>query len=357
MPAPVRIALVGNSFAAKVQLPALRWAGGNEVVGIAGTNAPRAEATAADWNIPVATTDWRELLALAPDLAIITTPVDLHAPMVRAFLAETGAAILCEKPFTLNATEAADLAREGAGRLCLLDHQLRWSPWRRRLRALVQDGFLGTPWSGRIQMHFGGPARLNHAFGWWYDAERGGGILGAIASHLVDSLQFDMGAVLAVRARLATYRKTRPDAEGIEREVTADEHATLWLRMANGAEVSVDTNIMAPNSTGSLVEYVGSEGTLRLEEEDRLLGAKHDAKIAPIELDASVPTHTELGMPDQGIFARILPLYLKDVISAVGEGSATLADAATFTDGIATMRVLDAARRSATEGTWVPCQP
>jgi predicted dehydrogenase len=354
---PVRVALVGNSFAAKVQLPALRWAGDNEVVGIAGANGPKAESTAADWKIPVATTDWRELLALDPGLAIITTPVDLHAPMVRAFLAETNAAILCEKPFTLSASEAEELTQAGAGRLCLLDHQLRWSPWRQKLRSLVKDGFLGTPWSGRIQMHMGGPARLDHPFGWWYDAKRGGGILGAIASHLVDALQVDMGSVLAVRARLATYRKTRPDADGIEREVTADEHATLWLRMANGAEVSVDTNIMAPNSTGSLIEYIGSEGTLRLEDEVHLLGAKHGTAIAPIELSTNVPTHDELGMPDQGIFARILPLYLKDVIAAVRDGQQVLEGAATFADGIATMRVLDAARRSASEGTWVPCQP
>ena len=46
---PVRIVVFGNSFAARVQLPALRWAGANRVVGIAGADAKKAAATAERW--------------------------------------------------------------------------------------------------------------------------------------------------------------------------------------------------------------------------------------------------------------------------------------------------------------------
>ncbi|MFT5478767.1 MAG: putative dehydrogenase, partial [Planctomycetota bacterium] len=137
MPAPVRIGLIGNSFASKVQLPALRQIGGNIVVGIAGADEDKARDTAREWGIPKASGDWRDIIALDCDLVILTTPVHLHAPMVRAAL-ETRAAILCEKPFTLNAGEARELADEAHGRLALLDHQLRWSPWRRRMREMFQ---------------------------------------------------------------------------------------------------------------------------------------------------------------------------------------------------------------------------
>lgn len=69
MPAPaVRVALIGNSFAARAQLPALRWAGDNEVIGIAGADAQKARRTADEWEIPTATGHWEELLALDPDL-------------------------------------------------------------------------------------------------------------------------------------------------------------------------------------------------------------------------------------------------------------------------------------------------
>jgi predicted dehydrogenase len=350
MTQPVRVALIGNSFAAKVQLPALRWAGGNEVVGIAGADAAKARATAEAWSIPHATGDWRELLELAPDLVIITTPVDLHAPMVRAVLG-TDAAILCEKPFALNAAEAEELTNGAQGRLALLDHQLRWSPLRRGLRALVAEGTLGDVWSGRAQMHFGSPQRIDAPWSWWYDAARGGGALGAILSHMLDALTHDLGPVEAVCARLVTYRKERDD-QGTPRPVTADEHATLWLRMASGAEMELDTNLMAPGSTGSMIEYVGSRATARVEAEERLLLVPHGAEPQRIEVE-STPTHIELGMPDMGPFARMLPLFLRDVVRAVRAGESQLPGAATFADGLATMRVLDAARRSAEDAAWV----
>lgn len=355
MPRPVRIALIGNSFASKVQLPCLKWVGGNQVVAIAGADGEKAASMAREWEIPHATADWRTTLEQHPDLVIITTPVHLHAEMVRATL-ETSAAILCEKPFTLDALEAAALTEAARGRLALIDHQLRWSPWRCRLRELVAEGFVGAPWSGRLQMLFGGPARIDAPWGWWYDAERGGGMLGAIGSHMLDGLACDLGPAEAVCARLVKYRSERIDAAGHPRPVTADEHATLWLRMANGAQVEVDANIMAPGSTGSLIEYVGSEGTLRLENEERLVGARHGDEVAPIEVEADVPTCEELGTRAYGgIFPRLLPLYLSDVLAAVRSGATEVPGAATFADGLATMRILDAARRSARDGGWVPC--
>lgn len=352
MPGTVRVAVFGNSFATKAQLPALRWAGGNTVIGIAGADRAKAESTAKAWAIPNATDDWHTLLALDPDLVIITTPVHLHAPMVRGVL-ETNAAILCEKPFALDAKEAAELTTAATGRLAVLDHQLRWSPWRRKLRELVREGVLGDLWTARVGLHFGSVKRLSLPFNWWFDGERGGGMLGAIGSHLLDLLQYDLGPVDSVRARLTTYVKEREDAEGVLRKVTADEHATLWLRMASGVEVTLDTNSMAAGEYDSLVEYTGSAGTLRLTEDEHLVLIPRGAEPRTIEVEEP-PTQAELGMPELGPFARILPLYLRDLIGAVAEGATTLPGAATFADGLETMRVIDAARRSARDASWAP---
>ena len=354
MSQPVRVAIVGNSFASAVQLPALRWAGNNEVVGIAGADVDKAKKTADKWSIPFATGTWRELLELDPDLFIITTPVDLHAEMVFAAL-ETPAAILCEKPFALTAEQAAPLVEAAEGRLALIDHQLRWSPWRRKLGELILEGFLGDPWSARLSMIFGSPSRIDAPYSWWYDADRGGGTLGAIVSHMVDGLVLDLGPVDEVRARLCTYRGERVDPYGELRTVTADEHATLWLRMACGAEVSLESNLMAPAGTGSFVEYVGSEGTLRLVQEEQLAGARHGDELFEIVPDSVPPTPEEMGMPERGAFARMLPLFLRDVLQTVAEGRTELAGAATFGDGFETQRVLDAARRSAQSARWETC--
>src|SRR5262245_2892251 len=115
MPQPVRVTILGNSFASRVQLPSLRWANNNRVVAIAGSDADKARATAKSWDIPFATGDWRSALEHETDLVLVSTPVDLHRPMAVAAL-ETGAAVLCEKPFALDAREARELVERASGR-------------------------------------------------------------------------------------------------------------------------------------------------------------------------------------------------------------------------------------------------
>lgn len=354
MPSPVRVVLLGNSFAEKVQLPALRFAGGNEVVGIAGHDAEKAALTAARWGIARSSGDWRELLELGPDLVIVSTPVDLHAPMVRASL-EAGANVLCEKPFALDAAEASALAElaEQRGRLALIDHQLRWNPNRRKLRALVREGFLGELYHVRCDLVLDNPAFLERPFSWWFQAERGGGVLGALGSHMIDGVQWMFGEVRAVRARLSTFVGEREASGGARRRVTADDHAELWLELASGAEVSLTVGVATPGASRFLVEACGSTGTLRLDLEDDLVGGSHGEPLEPVELDSPMPSARELGLEAAGPFAALEPLFLADVIGAVTRGDRALEHAATFQDGVACMRVLDAARRSSRTGNEV----
>ena len=354
MPSPVRVVLLGNSFAERVQLPALRFAGGNEVVGIAGHDAEKAARTAASWGIARSSGDWREMLELSPDLVIVATPVDLHAPMVRASL-EAGAHVLCEKPFALDAAEAEELASQARqlGRLALIDHQLRWNPNRRKLRQLVREGFLGRLLHVRCDLVLDNPGFLDRPFSWWFQAERGGGVLGALASHMIDGIQWMFGDVVAVRARLSTFVPERLDASGTTRRVTADDHAELWLELEGGVEVSLTTSVVTPGASRFLVEACGTEGTLRLDLEDDLIGGAHGAPLEPIPLETPMATAEELGLEAYGPFAALEPLFLADVIGAVMRGDGEVAHAATFDDGVACMRVLDAARRSSRTGSAV----
>jgi predicted dehydrogenase len=357
MASPVRIVLLGNSFARRIQLPALQLAGGNTVVGIAGHDGEKAAETAAEWSIPHSTGDWRELLALQPDLVIISTPVDLHAPMVRAAL-DAGANVLCEKPFTLDVNEAEELAGLAARseRLALVDHQLRWNPCRRKLRELVAAGYIGVPYHVRMDIVVDNPAFLDRPFGWWFQAERGGGVLGALGSHVIDGLQWMFGPVETVRARLKTFVAEREDSEGRRRNVTADDHAELWMTLESGLEASVTTSVAMPGASRFLIEVCGSEGTLRLDLEDDLIGGAHGAAMEPIELPSPPASAEVLGLEAAGPFAVHAPAFLGAVVGAVARGETTLPEAATFEDAVACMRVLEAARRSSRGGTRVRCK-
>ena len=350
---PVKIALLGNGFAARVQLPALRKVGGNEVLGIAGRDPERARATAERFGLPRSTSDYRELLDLKPDLVIVTTPVDLHAPMVRDAL-EVGAAVLCEKPFAMSAAEAEPLVQAAEGRLALIDHQLRWNPYRKKLDELVRSGTLGDLWHVRVQAAWGQPQHLTRPHTWWYEKERGGGILGAGASHLVDMLLFHFGAIDRVQGRLLTYVKERPSDDG-PKAVTADEHASLWLDLASGVRATLDTDLILPGGPFLMMEVWGSQGVLRLENEVRLTHTPHGGEMQGIAVDPGEFADTEGEHASYGAFGRAEPMFLRDVLAAVAEGRSELPGAATFADGLACMRVLDAARASDEQGGWVAC--
>jgi predicted dehydrogenase len=353
MPPPVRVALLGNGFAARVQLPALRHVGGNEVLGIAGRDLERARATARRFGLPRATTDYRELLDLDPDLVIVTTPVDLHAPMVQDAL-ETRAAILCEKPFTLDAAEARPLVERAAGRLALIDHELRSTPQRARLQELCEEGFVGAVWHVRAQAAWGQPMHADRPWSWWYDKARGGGVLGAGASHLVDLVRLHLGEILSVRARLETYVAERASDTG-PRAVTADEHASLWLRLASGARGTIDADLILPHGSFLRFEIWGEQGYLRLDDEEHLFAARRGETPREVPLDVGEYGAADPELARYGPFGRAEPLYLRAVLDAVAEGRSELPGAATFADGLACMQVLDAARESDASGRWVPC--
>ena len=349
MPDPIRVAVLGNSFAARSQLPALRWAGNNEVIGIAGRDLQKARRTAAEYDIPTATTDYRDLMAARPDLVLVSTPVNLHRDMTLAAF-DAGAAVLCEKPFALDATEGAAMVAAARGRPAWVDHQLRWSPHVRAIRQMVADGLIGTPWHVRFEMLLPTTRFGTRPWSWWFDADRGGGILGAIGSHMLDLLRWLFGEIETVHCELETFVPQRPDAEGTLRPVTADEYAHLSLGFQSGLRGEVTTSIAIHADHAFFLQVSGSAGTLRLVDGEQLFHAAPGAALEPLDVEPGLPTAAEVGMRDPGLFGRCLPLYLRDVIGAVTRGEADLEDAATFEDGLAIQRVLDAARESAAEG-------
>ncbi len=349
----VRIAIFGNSHAEGVQLPALAHIGGNEVVGIAGLDAAKAEATARRWGIQHATCDWRELLDLVPDLVMVTTPVDLHAEMVRASL-RSGAAVLCEKPLTHDVRDAEELTELAVGRLAVVDFQLRFNPHRRKMRELCREGFVGEVRHVRVDLLLDTPNFVDRPFTWWSQAERGGGVLGATGSHMIDGIQWMFGPIAAVSARLETFVKRRRDAEGVERDVTSDDFAEVWLDLENGARATVTVSLALRGVSRWSMEVSGTEATLRLERERQLLGCRHGDAMNPISVEEDWLPPEHYGIQGRGPFAAMNGPFLSALVEAVAHGDSELPRAATFEDGLANVRILQAARESSrADGTRI----
>ena len=106
---PIRWGMISTAAIAAELLPGFRRSAGNELVAVASRDGERARAYAASHDIPVAHGSYEALLEdVDVDAVYIALPNSLHGEWVRAAL-EKGKHVLCEKPLTPTAAEAAGL--------------------------------------------------------------------------------------------------------------------------------------------------------------------------------------------------------------------------------------------------------
>ncbi len=348
-----RIAILGTGWGARTQAPIFRHAG-FEVAAVWGRTAERARAAASEIGVRFATADAAAAVGRDDvDLVVVSTPPHLHAELSIAAL-DAGKHVLCEKPTALDAEEAermAEAARSRRELLALIDHELRFLPSRRRMRDLFHDGYVGEPLA--IDGHWRSGARLDRAWAWswWSDSELGGGILGAAGSHFVDSMSWLLGRrPTAVAADLRPRIQERADAAGSPRPVTADEHASLLLSFGPVPGTLRVTSVAA-GPRHHQVSIAGSEGRLAWEN-GALVGYRAGDKTPEPLAPADEPLPLE-GLRDSEWTRGTLRLAeALGAFFATGERG-PLEPAATFEDGLAVQRTLDAARRSHDERRWV----
>jgi len=149
-----------------------------------------------------------------------------------------------------------------------------------------------------------------------------------------------------VQASLETIIKTRSN-----RPVTSDDFAAVHLRLRSGALAAITCSAVSSGPDEAMTITIhGEEGALRLTGEELLFATRSEpfARVAGGPL-AKLPGNSPGGAFGSG--THYLALALK---AALEEGKQdALAPAATFEDGLANQRVLDAVRASsADEGRW-----
>jgi predicted dehydrogenase len=351
MATKLRVGVVGTGFGSLVQIPAFRAHPRVEVVAVASGQPGKARTVADRFGVPHAFDDYRTLAAADLDLVSITAPPHLHLPMSRAALAHRRH-ILCEKPMALDAAEAEAMLREAAEArvLHVIDHELRFNPNRRKVRALIADGFVGRPRHALLTAVGSGRADPTRPFGWWYDAGAGGGLLGAVGSHQIDLLRYWLGEVEAAGGTLETYIRERPAPDGSgPRPVTADDFTAFSMRFAGGAVGTVVLSVVVAHTRGPRAEVWGDEGSLVVDEADRLLGARRGKDWE--ELTEPETVTAPPGMDYVSLWGLSFVRLVDHLVAAALDGG-PVAPAATFADGVAVQRVMDAVRAAARTG-WV----
>ncbi len=357
-PTPVRVGYIGVGWADRIQMPTYRLAGLTPQAVCAG-HVERAQRVAHKHAIPEVYPSWQELIASPTvDLVSIVTPPHLHAEIATAALA-AGKHVLCEKPTALNVAEAEKMlaaAQAAPDRLAMIDHELRFNPARVQLRKLLRDGFVGGPLYLHLTWHR--PNRLDpqQPWDWDSDAARGGGVLGGVGSHLFDLARWLLWRVDAVSAQLQTGHWLRHDvAADAQRRVTADDAASLQLHFGGGVQARIEASALQPGGYGMTVLLVGTEGALRIDEDDALWGMQGERFPRGDWQPLPIPNHTVhlAELPSRSPFTVGSYYFARALAAALAGDEPVVPDAATFYDGLAVQRGLDAARRSSLERTWV----
>jgi predicted dehydrogenase len=344
---PIRVGIVGAGLSGTLHLAAARLVPGLSVVALVARRKERAAAVALETRVPRHGDDFRAVCR-DPDIdaVIVAVPPHLHHSMVIAAL-EGGKHVLCEKPMARNVAEARDMQRiaDRSGVVAMVNHQHRFLPIRRRIKELVESGYVGDPHAASVvacRSSLNDP--WDRPWGWLMEADKAGGILGASGVHYLDALRWWLGEVKGVAGALATQVKERrlPDGSGMAR-VDADDNVAVLLRFASGALGTVHITATAGADGDEEITVAGSRGLLTVRggvlRGAQQGGSLHDLPVPDAEAD------------DQPHYlVRPTAMLQRMWADAIRDGRPA---SPTFADGVKVQELVDAVGRSGAQGRWI----
>ncbi len=312
-------------------IPALQACERATVVAIASRSAPGARAAAEALGIPKAYDSYEALLA-DPEIEVVYNPLPnhLHLPWSLTALA-AGKHVLCEKPLTLDAAEARQLAEAAsrAGRLVAEAFMVRHHPQWHAVKDLVAQGRIGELRAVQTMFsyHLTDPSNIRNR------PEMGGGGLYDIGCYAINTARFlfageperviglfDTDPVLGtdrMMSGLAAFPEARQLVFTCATQLTPCQQVRV-LGTRGRIEIAVPFNAPAGGATRIAVD----------DGRDLVGGGREEIEI---------PACNQYTL--QG-----------DAFSRAVLGEAPLASG--IADAVLNMRVIDAFFRSATSGAW-----
>lgn len=226
----------------------LKLLGDAEVVAVGSRTQAAADAFARRYGIPRAYGDWASFAADGEvDVVYVATPHSAHYSAT-ALCLRAGKAVLCEKPFTLDAAtsrELVDTARE-AGVFLMEAMWTRCNPTILRMVKLVADGAIGEVTA--VHANFGiGPLPAESRL---HDPALGGGAL------------LDLGIYPITIAHLALGRPDSVEAWASLTPAGVDENTGMIFGYASGALAALTCGIIGV--TGTTATVTGQAGRIEL---------------------------------------------------------------------------------------------
>ncbi len=246
----IRWGILGTGNIAHQFAQGLAHAGDATLVAVGSRDSRTAKAFADSFGIPRRHASY-EALARDPDIDVVyvSTPHPMHRDN-SILLLEQGKAVLCEKPFTINAEQAQeviDLARR-RGVFLMEAMWTRYIPAVVRARQLIAEGAIGE--IRMVQADFGFRAPLNpHSR--LFDKALGGGALLDVGIYPLSLASMVLGPSPQEIVSTAELGKT-----GV------DEQSAVLLKYAGG-QIALCSCAVRTN-TRIEATFMGTEGSIRL---------------------------------------------------------------------------------------------
>jgi predicted dehydrogenase len=336
---PVKIAVAGGGYGAKVPLPVLAQLDEFEPVAVWSRTPERAAALAEKHDLQLGTSDFGELLAHPGLEAVhIATPVALHADFAIA-AARRGIHVLLDKPVAGDLAEGRAIAAavDEAGVVCAVNYGRRFQQTRARLLERIAE-VVGTPRMVSISLVFDDHAEPgSRPFTWVQDAAMGGGRMQGYGVHDLDLLLAAFGEVEAVAAATEVGVGERTAADGSVHEVTAEDGYAILLRLRGGGLAQVSLTATARHERGDTVEVYGSQGSVLLDADKTLRWGR---------VGEPLQSEGPLTADSKAAYAQIA----RSFYAAIREGSEPQPS---LLDGLRVQALFDAVRRADGERRWV----
>jgi predicted dehydrogenase len=251
----LRWGVIGTGGIASNFLEALQASRRCRVVNVVGSSAEKARAFAARWQLPAASATLGELLADRDvDAVYVATPHPLHEAQALEAIA-AGKAVLCEKPFTMNAPSAARVlaaARE-KGVFVMEAFMYRCHPVTRELVRRLQEGSIGKLLHVRADFGFRKPRDPDSRL---YNLALGGGAILDVGCYTASFSRL----VAGVAAGLPFAEPTAMQASGLLGPTGSDELASALLTFASGFTAQMTCAVH--HDVGRITTVFGEEGRL-----------------------------------------------------------------------------------------------
>ncbi|MDR6794508.1 Gfo/Idh/MocA family protein [Pseudarthrobacter oxydans] len=272
----LRVGVVGIGWAGQQHLMAYNGLDGVRIVALAGMEQDLRDSLQAEYSIPNAFADWKDMLEHGGlDAISVAVPTFLHAPIAIAAL-ERGIHVLSEKPIARNAVEGqamVDAARK-AGRVLDVAFNHRRRGDIKALKGVIDDGGLGRPYYAKASwLRRSGIPTLGS---WFTNPElAGGGPLADIGVHALDYALHLLGEPKVVAVSAATHSELGPQGRGGGSRYSAqatshafevEDFASAFLRLEGGGTLVIEASWATYRETDDLLDFTvyGTDGGAEL---------------------------------------------------------------------------------------------